>query len=483
MDFAALVARTNGYLTQDSPTSEIIGIALDSRQIEPGYIYAALPGHRTHGMHFVKQALQRGATALITDRAGLAMLPNGVSVPRAVYEDPREAVALLAAHLAGHPAEKLSVIGITGTNGKTSVSWMVFAGLIAAGKVAGLIGTLGVRIGESVIPNPRTTPEAPDLNRTFAQMVEHGASGAVMEVSSIAVTERRVHGVHFDTVVFTNLSHDHLDYHGDMESYFAAKASLFDPLVSDRGIVVTDDSWGKRLADHSVIPIIRVSIDDPDAQWHREVEAGTAWVKGPGVRTPIPAFMPEFSILNYMCALAVLQLQGIDVEEIAAEVASVSIPGRLQRVPNARGLNIVIDYAHTPEAVARVLHDLGSLTSGRLITVLGAGGERDSAKRAPMGQAAASLSSIVIVTDDNPRSEDPTSIRESILQGARSVTGVDVQEVADRASAIRSALQQAAPGDTVAILGKGAEEYQEIGSTLVHFSDEESAHAALGELT
>ena len=483
MDFAALVARTNGDLIQGSPKCDVVGIALDSRKIEPGYIYAALPGHHTHGMHYVNQALESGASALITDRAGLAMLPNGVSAPQAVYEDPREAVALLAAHLADHPAEKLSVIGITGTNGKTSVSWMVFAGLIAAGRLAGLIGTLGVRIGKSVISNPRTTPEAPDLNRTFAQMVEQGSTAVVMEVSSIAVTERRVHGIHFDTVVFTNLSHDHLDYHGDMESYFAAKASLFDPRVSERGIVVTDDSWGKRLADHSAIPVIRVSFADPDAQWHREVEAGTAWVKGPGVRTPIPAFMPDFSVVNYMCALAVLQLQGIDVETIAAEVAAVSVPGRLQRVPNARGLNIVIDYAHTPEAVARVLRDLDSLTSGRLITVLGAGGERDSAKRVPMGRTAASLSSVVIVTDDNPRSEDPSSIRESILQGARSVTGVEVQEVADRASAIRSALQQAVPGDTVAILGKGAEEYQEINSTLVHFSDEESVHAALADLT
>lgn len=483
MDFAALVAQTNGDLVKDSPLSEVVGIALDSRRIESGFIYAALPGHHTHGIQFVNQALQHGATALITDRSGLATLPEDVPVPMAVYEDPRASVALLAAHLAGHPAEKLSVIGMTGTNGKTSVSWMVLAGLIAAGEVAGLIGTLGVRIGETAIRSPRTTPEAPDLHRAFAEMVQQGASRVVMEVSSIAVTERRVHGIHFDTVVFTNLSHDHLDYHGDMESYFAAKSALFDPEVADRGIVVIDDSWGKRLAEHSAIPILRVSLEDPRAEWHRVVEAGISWALGPGVRIPIPALTPEFSMVNYMCALAALQLQGIDVEQFAAAVMDVSVPGRLQQVPNTRGVSIIIDYAHTPEAVERVLSDLRSLTSGRMITVLGAGGERDSAKRIPMGRTAASLSSLVIVTDDNPRSEDPAVIRASIVHGARSVTCVDVQETADRASAIRSALQQAVPGDTIAILGKGAEEYQEIGSTLMPFSDEEAVNQALADIT
>lgn len=483
MDFAALVAQTNGDLVGDAPTRDVVGIALDSRQVESGYIYAALAGHHTHGMNYVNQALTNGATALITDRTGLTILPEGVSAPVAVYQDPRAAVALLADQLAGRPAQQLSVIGITGTNGKTSVSWMVLAGLTAAGEAAGLVGTLGVRIGESVVSNPRTTPEAPDLHRAFAQMVDQGASCVVMEVSSIAGAERRVHGIHFDTMLFTNLSHDHLDYHGDMEDYFAAKASLFDPQVSERGIVVIDDAWGARLADESAIPIIRVSLKNSDADWYRTVEAGTSWVHGPGVRLPIPAFMPDFSVTNYMCALAALELQRVDTEHVAPVVAAVSVPGRLQRISNSREANIIIDYAHTPEAVARVLQGLSSLTSGRLITVLGAGGERDSAKRVPMGRAAASWSSVVIVTDDNPRSEDPASIRRSLLQGAREISGVHVEEIANRATAIRAALHAAAAGDTVAILGKGAEEYQEIGSTLVPFSDEQSVQEALAELT
>lgn len=482
MDFAALIAQTNGELLKDASHCDVVGISLDSRSIEPGFIYAALPGHRTHGMHYAPQALQAGATALITDSTGLAMLPTGISAPVATFNDPRAAVAILAAHLAGHPAKRLSMIGITGTNGKTSVSWMVFAGLIAAGEVAGLIGTLGVRIGGAAIPSPRTTPEAPDLNRAFAEMVKQGASRVVMEVSSIAVSERRVHGLHFDTVVFTNLSHDHLDYHGDMENYFAAKAAIFDSQVSERGVVVTDDPWGRRLVEHSDIPITCVSLNDSDADWHREIEDGTSWVCGPGVRIPIPELMPDFSTVNYMCALAALQQQGVDTERIASKVASVSVPGRLQRIPNSYGVNIFIDYAHTPDAVARVLNDLGSLTSGRLITVLGAGGERDSAKRVPMGRAAASASSVVIVTDDNPRREDPESIRSSVLQGAREISGVHVEEMANRDSAIRAALRHAVPGDTVAILGKGAEEYQELGAVRVPFSDQKSVQAALAEL-
>jgi UDP-N-acetylmuramoyl-L-alanyl-D-glutamate--2,6-diaminopimelate ligase len=434
-------------------------------------------------MRYVDQALQRGASALLTDQAGLAMLPAGVGVPVAVYEHPREAVAQLAALLADQPAKKLTLIGVTGTNGKTSVSWMIHAGLIAGGQAAGLIGTLGVRIGDSVVQHPRTTPEAPDLNRTFALMTQQGASHVVMEVSSIAVEESRVHGLHFDTAIFTNLSHDHLDYHGDMETYFAAKAALFDPRVSERGIVVIDDSWGKRLAEQATIPIIRVSLGGSQAEWYRAADAGTRWIYGPEVRVPIPAFMPEFSIVNYMCALAALQLQGIEIARVAPQVAAVSVPGRLQPVANTRGLNIIIDYAHTPDAVERILADLLPLTTGRLITVIGAGGERDAAKRIPMGKAAAQHSSVVVITDDNPRSEEPGEIRAAIRAGALQVNETHVEEIPNRADAIRMALEFAEPGDTVAILGKGAEDYQEIGSVRVPFSDEATVRTLLREMT
>lgn len=477
---------------------EIFGVTLDSRAVRPGDLYAALPGATTHGARFAQDAVAAGAAAVLTDAPGRTLIGD-TSVPVVVVADPRAVLGELSAWIYHEPARDLLVVGITGTNGKTTMTYLLAAGLAAAGDTTGIIGTIGIRVGDRALPSARTTPEAPDVHAALAVMVEQGVSAVVMEVSSHALVLGRVAGLQFDVAVFTNLSQDHLDFHHDMEDYFAAKASLFTPARSQSGLVCVDDDWGLRLAGQSEIPIDTlttqpggladwtVTIDPHDP--HRFV------LRGRGDELHLVSALPgAFNVTNTAMAAAALLLLGVDSAAAQrAVLADPHVPGRMERVVLDDGRDdlpaVVVDYAHTPDAIRAALEALRPVTAGTLVCVTGAGGDRDRDKRAAMGRAAA-LADVVIVTDDNPRSEDPGSIREAVLRGARAETGgVTVLEVGDRREAIARAVAIAAgvepggdaPGATalVAIMGKGHETGQEIGGEVHPFDDRAEALSAL----
>ena len=455
----------------------ITGIELDSRQVEPGDLFAALPGRVTHGAAHAPQALARGAAAIITDAQGAGLLGD-VPVPVIVAPDPRSALGRLAAEVYGHPADGMTLLGVTGTNGKTTVTYLLAAGLRAAGRTTGVIGTIGVRIGDAVLASPRTTPEAVHTHALLGVMRERGVDAVAMEVSSIALCEGRVDGMRFAVAGFTNLSQDHLDYHGTMEAYFAAKAALFTPQRADLGIVGIEDEWGRRLASTASIPVQTwTTIPDQRADW-RLAQADGEWIAhGPGGETqPLTIPLPgAYNRANVLCAYAMLRGVGIRPAIAASALAEVTVPGRLEVVATVGGVTGIVDYAHSPDAIERVIDAVRQDLAGRIIVVLGAGGDRDREKRPLMGRAAR-LADAVIVTDDNPRSEDPAAIRQAVFEG---VQGVAARIVPDRRDAIAEAVAQAAPGDTVLVLGKGHELGQEIAGVVHPFDDREALRDAL----
>ena len=462
----------------------ITGVALDSRRILPGDLYVALPGQLTHGARFARVAVDAGAAAVLTDPDGSALLAGGLGVPVVVVDDPRGELARLAAEVYGRPAEALLMLGVTGTAGKTSTAFLIEAGLAAAGLTAGTIGTIGFRLRGEPLPAARstiTTPESPDLQALLAVMREAGAQAVAMEVSSHALALHRVDAIGFDVAGFTNLGHDHLDFHHDQESYFRAKAGLFLGGRSRRAVINIDDPWGRRLTEE-----LRaegraqvVTTGGPGADY-RILAAEPRQDGGRQVRLATPSgeagfalgLVGEFNLLNALTAAAMLDQAGIDLDVALAGFATASIPGRMQRVPlPGAAPNVVVDFAHTPEAVTAAL---AALPSARTVVVLGCGGDRDPAKREPMGAAAAGGAAVVVVTDDNPRSEDPAAIRAAVLAGARrraAVTGAEVLDGGDRRTAIRLALGQAGPGEWVAILGKGHERGQEVAGMITSFDD------------
>lgn len=480
------------------PTDAVVdGVSLDSRSVRPGDLYLALPGRHTHGARHAAEAVASGATAIVTDAEG-AGLCAGLAVPVVVVDDPRAASGAISGAVLGWPARDLLMLGVTGTNGKSTVTAMVEAGLRSAGRTVGMIGTLGVHLGSEVLSGARTTPEAPDLHTLLAVMRERGVDSVVMEVSSIALCEHRVDSVRYDVAAFTQLTQDHLDYHGDMESYYAAKALLFTPEHSALGVVGVDDPYGRRLAGEATVPVVTWSIRDASAGWHASDITSSGLgsrveVIGPeGQRVRLDVPVPgAFNVANALCALAMLHASGVEPAAAVEGIGAVSVAGRMQVVGRrtlAEGADPVIgivDYAHTPDAVSRVLEALPS--DRRIIAVLGAGGDRDAAKRPLMGAAAARLAAAVIVTDDNPRSEDPRAIRSAILEGARTVSdsrGTTVMEEGDRARAIGLAVALAAPGDVVIVLGKGHETGQEVAGVTTDFDDSVILRAALeGEAT
>lgn len=469
------------------PGIEVRGATLDSRDVHPGDLYLALPGRRTHGALFARDAVESGAVAVVTDSEG-ARLCSSLNVPVLVVPTPRAIAGPVAAAVHQWPARDLQLVGVTGTNGKTTVAAMVEAGFSAAGLVTGAIGTVGVQVAGIRHPGVRTTPEATDLQATLAVMREAGVQCAVMEVSSIALEEHRVDGFRYDVAAFTQLSQDHLDYHGDMESYFRAKASLFTPEHAAMGLVGIDDEHGRRLSVEATIPVFTWSLHDPGADWHardiRPVGAGSAVrVSGPRdedvvLHVPMPG---DYNVANALCAFGVLRMCGVEAAAAARGLGGTQVPGRMQVIGGhgtgghalGGGVIGIVDYAHTPDAISRVLASLRADRSGRIIAVLGAGGDRDAAKRPLMGAAAARGADIVIVTDDNPRSEDPASIRRAVLVGVRdAATGdTDVRDVGNRAEAISVAVREAEPGDIVVVLGKGHEQGQETAGVVMEFDD------------
>ena len=489
----------------------VTGVTLDSRAIRPGDLYAALPGANVHGARFAGAAVGLGAVAVLTDPQGAALLSRSeIAVPVLVVAEPRAAVGQVAALVYGHASQALTMLGITGTNGKTTTAYLLDSALRALGRVTGLIGTVETRIGEQRIASVRTTPESVDLHALFAVMLESAVDTCTMEVSSHALALHRVDGVRYDVVAFTNLSQDHLDFHGSMEDYYLAKSSLFTTARAVRAVVCVDDEWGQRLARESEVPVVSISssrevLADWQVQTAATDESAFELVAG-SRRLPLRSALPgDFNRVNTGVAALVLLSLGYPVDAIVAALAAdPHVPGRMEQVlvegvgrvsvdwsnaldtdPDQSRMPLAfVDFAHTPNAVAAALKALRHSTSGSLIVVLGAGGDRDPGKREAMGAAAAAHADLVFVTDDNPRAEDPATIRAAVLDGAAAyqrATGSPAQlrEIGDRAAAIREAVAAAGTGDTVVVLGKGHESGQEIAGVVHPFDDRAHVRAAL----
>lgn len=463
----------------EGPDVPVSGITHDSRQVEEGTLFVAIRGEVHDGHDFVATAIERGASAILVDDV------QPVDVPQIVVSDTRKAMAWAARAIFGMPDVSLSIAGVTGTNGKTTVTHMLESIFEAEGTAVGVVGTLGARIGSTPIPTVRTTPEATDLQRILAAMRDSGVTVVLMEVSSHAVQLHRSDAIRFSVVGFTNLTQDHLDFHGDMESYFMVKSQLFNDSVAERGVINIGDPYGERLREETELESTTVSMSGP-ADLYAEDVTGTSEGTSFGVVTPegtrhvdLP-LAGEFNVANALVAFAMARDLGVDGDAIARGLSRVKpIPGRMEIIAHDGPFAVVVDYAHTPGAIAAVLGSVGALASGRTIAIIGAGGDRDVEKRAIMGATAVRLSDLTIITTDNPRSEDPKAIADEIRRGALAQPSANVETVLDRRTAIQRGVAIAEAGDIVVVLGKGHEQGQEIGSVVYPFDDTDEARDAL----
>jgi UDP-N-acetylmuramoyl-L-alanyl-D-glutamate--2,6-diaminopimelate ligase len=481
-----LVARLPGAVLTGDGSAPVAAVTHDSRRAGPGVAFVAIRGLATDGNLFVEAARKKGAAAVVSEAEAQ---PGGpwVRVP-----DAREALAVLAAAAQGDPARALTLVGVTGTNGKTTTTHLVDAALRAAGHKVGLVGTIQYRVGDRLAEASRTTPEASDLQELFREMVDAGCDHAVMEVSSHSLALKRVHGLAFQVAVFTNLTRDHLDFHGDMDAYFAAKRVLFDTLLREDG--------------HAI-----VNAADDRAASLRAVSRGTVWTFGIGeetaadlcatevslslggtrfrVRTPVGELVVEsplvgrFNVENLLGALGAALALGLPPAAVLRGLQSVTgVPGRLERVTAGQDFAVIVDYAHTDDALKNLLETVRELRPRRIITVFGCGGDRDRTKRPLMGAVASRSSDVVVVTSDNPRSEPPEAIVEEIVRGMNGGRGAERHVIVDRRDAIAKALELAGPGDAVVIAGKGHETSQALRDRTVPFDDRQVARDLLARL-
>lgn len=466
--------------TAGDTACEVTGIVYDSRRAVPGSLFVALHGEKTDGAAYIDDAVQRGAVAVVSQTP----CALGGGFPCIHVADARAAVAKLAAAFYGHPSARLCTVGITGTNGKTTVSFMLREIFKAAGRRPGLLGTVRYEIGDRVIPASRTTPEAPDLQAMFAQMDRSGCDSAIMEVSSHALAQHRVDGILYDAAVFTNLTQDHLDYHGTLEEYFEVKARLFNQ-VRRFAVINRDDRWGKRLLDDKRFLAGRVSYGFEEGAEVRGFNAVTD-AGGSRMRVQSPwgdadihlQLIGRFNLYNALAAFAAAAALGIPVEMIVKALAEMQcVPGRLEAVPNSLGRRIYVDYAHTDDALLNVLQTLREITPGRLIVVFGCGGNRDKGKRPLMGKVAARLADYSIITNDNPRNEVPEKIAADIAAGFDSERKYEI--VLDRKAAVARGLALTGRKDVLLIAGKGHENYQEFNGAIFPFDDREAVREAL----
>jgi len=459
-----------------APEVEVSGLAYSSASVSAGTLFFCVRGFKADGHDFAADAVRRGAVALVCQR------PLGLGVPEVVVEDVRAEMGPVAARFHGDPTAELLVVGITGTNGKTTTAFLVRDVLETAGVPSGLLGTVKQVVGGVEEPVVHTTPEAIDLQATFRRMVDGGDAACVMEVSSHALELGRAAGIHFACRVFTNLTQDHLDFHDDMEAYFLAKRRLFEG--PGPAVVNVDDEYGRRLA-AEVEGATTYAIDSPADYRARDVRFDVRGARftadtpdGPvQLTTRLPGL---FNVSNALAALATARILGVDAETCREGLAEAGrVPGRLEPIEEGQPFGVFVDFAHTPDSLDNVLRAARDLTQGRLHVVFGAGGDRDRAKRPLMGEAAAARADRVIVTSDNPRSEEPEAIIEEVLAG----TGPDVEREPDRRTAIAMAVGTAAPGDVIVIAGKGHEQGQEFeGGRKEPFDDREIAREALRAL-
>jgi UDP-N-acetylmuramoyl-L-alanyl-D-glutamate--2,6-diaminopimelate ligase len=463
-----------------SRSVEIEGVTCDSRKVRPGFLFAAIPGHDHDGARFAREAVQRGASVILAE-AALPPADDPESGAFVQVDHVRLAFARAARRFHGDPAARLLTIGVTGTNGKTTVAWLLREILRDAGRRPGLLGTIHHEFGSRRIPAARTTPDAGEIQALLAEMEGAGCGSVVMEVSSHALDQHRVEGIDFDAAVFTNLTRDHLDYHLTMERYFEAKARLFAGLGAQSkpavAVIPRDEAWGRLLIGRTnpKVRIVTYGWEEPADVQARSVALGPAGsaftLSGGGASRPVTLqLMGRFNVLNALAALACAGSLGLDLDQAAESVARVvSVPGRLERIENDRGIQIFVDYAHTDDALVNVLATLREVAAGRLIVVFGCGGERDRGKRPRMGAAAGEGADYSIITSDNPRREDPGHIIEHIAAGFPA--GASFEKIVDRREAIRRALAVAGPADTLLIAGKGHESVQEFRDVVAPFDD------------
>ena len=450
---------------------EITGVSINAAEVKSGDLFIALPGAKTHGMNFIDQAISNGAIAVLSDRK------LDCSIPVFIDQTPRNLVGPISNWLYSKPFSKLVAVGVTGTNGKTTTTNLVKQFWDLNGINSGLIGTLGVEIGSEKIAGVRTTPEADELQALAAVMVERGSTHLAMEVSSIAIDQSRVSGAEYKVVAFSNLTQDHLDYHKSMEQYFNAKAKLFTSEYAQAAAINIDDSYGKRLYEISKITNKTVSRKDANADWHfSKIES-----LNDGYNVEISDkngelisgnfnLIGEHNLDNLLLAIASVSICGLTNAQISNSLSKLkSVPGRLEIISGGQSFSAVVDYAHTPDAVSRVLKSARSFTSGRVIGVLGCGGDRDKSKRAPMGQALFAGSDLAIFTSDNPRNEKTEDILKEMTDG------IDLAEkgfiLGDRRDAIDFAVKMAKPGDCIMLMGKGHESGQEVNGVITPFDD------------
>ncbi len=487
MKLGRLLQAVPGAALDGAAATEIAGLACDSRGVQPGYLFFALPGEKTDGGLYAEEAARRGAVAIVHEK--------GVHLPRDLasvqVDRARTAMADLAAEFYGHPSEKLQVVGVTGTNGKTTAVFMVRDILRAAGRECGIIGTIQYEFGNRLIPASRTTPESLDIQRIFFEARQTGCQAIAMEVSSQGLAAERLRGTRFAAAVFTNLSVDHLDFHKTMEAYFDAKKRLFDSLSGQPpgapAVVNLDDAYGRRLAVEPSLagrlvtygcgPEAMVRAEDIHlSETSSSFRAVTPWG---GTRVEL-GFAGRFNVSNALAAMAVCGALGAPLEAMASALGKMGpVPGRLERVADPEGRHLFVDYAHTEDALRNVLQTLRETAPGRLICLFGCGGNRDRSKRSRMGAAVSEFADFAIVTSDNPRTEDPLAIIGEILPGMDRSKPHLVEP--DRAQAIRAALREAHAGDTVLFAGKGHETYQEVAGRMLHFDDREAVREALAE--
>lgn len=457
----------------------------DSRQAGPGMLFCAIRGASTDGHAHAPSAVQAGAAALLVDHW------LDLDVPQVRVPDVRAATGLAASIVHEHPTRDLLVVGVTGTNGKTTTAYLVESAVAAGGRGTGLIGTVETRIDGAAVPGVRTTPEGTDLQRLFARMRDRDVAVVAMEISSHGLALHRVDGTRVGVAVFTNLSQDHLDFHADMTTYAEAKARLFTPAISDRGIVDVEDDWGRWMAERAEIPVVTVGTSGTDVR-RRVVRAdlggtrvqleGPAELLGGHDRVEVAtSLVGAFNGRNASDAFLAAVAAGTDADAALAGLAACpGAPGRLERVDAGQPFTVLVDYAHTPDAIRTVVDTLRPLTDGRVLVVVGAGGDRDRGKRPQMGAAAASAD-VAVLTSDNPRSEDPQAILDAVVDGAREARPAgDVVVEIDRRRAIAAALDRARPGDVVVVAGKGHEATQAFADRVEPFDDRRVAAALLG---
>lgn len=457
---------------------EITGITIDSRKVEEGYVFVCISGLISDGHDYAQKAIEKGAAVIVGERE------LSLDVPCVVYEDTKLALAEISAKFYHYPENKLKLVGITGTNGKTTVSYLIKKILESAGKTVGIIGTNEILVGDKEVGIKSSTPTTPnslELRQIFAKMVEMGAEYVVMEVSSHALDLHRVAGLTYDVGIFTNLTRDHLDYHGTMENYFLAKKKLFD--ISEVSVINRDDEYGNRIATEHGGKILTISTKNAD------VIAENIEITAKGVTFDVRygdekqkvslGISGMFSVYNGLCAIGATLSLGVDLKSCAEGIsASKGVKGRLERVETGRDFEVIIDYAHTPDGLENVISAVNSFKKGRCITVFGCGGDRDATKRPIMGEIGTRLSDIAVITSDNPRCEAPARIIEDILSGVREG---EYKVIENRREAIAYALSIAQKDDIVLLCGKGQETYQIIGTEKTHFDEREVVREILGE--